>query len=49
MTKWLAHVVRMAKHMNMVGDPLNPPLAGALFQGLAPFSVDCVYQLTPTL
>jgi len=22
MTKWHAHVVHMAKHMNMVGDPV---------------------------
>ena len=31
MTKWHAHVARMAKHMNMVGDPghLAPPKSGA--------------------
>jgi len=30
MTKWHAHVEHMAKHMNMVGDPL---LWGALRPG----------------
>jgi len=36
MTKWHAHFVHMAKHMNMVGDPVlwgalgqDPPKSGA--------------------
>jgi len=35
MTKWHAHVVHMAKHMNLVGGPRTRPLAPHTNQALA--------------
>jgi len=36
MAKWHTHVAHMAKHMNMVGGPLGPPLNPALWRPVWP-------------